>query len=61
LAQEGWKFLELYDVFEDEVYFHSKTEKILKFRMTDKYSIPVGANVASTILQGLKNEGTIVS
>jgi hypothetical protein len=44
--------MDFYDVFDDEVYFDQKTNEVLKFRIGDKYFIPIPETNSQSILEG---------
>jgi len=46
--------MDFYDVFDDEVYFDQKTNEVLKFRVGDKYFIPIPENNYQLIMEGFK-------
>ena len=53
--------MDFYDVFDDEVYFDQKTNEVLKFRVGDKYFIPIPENNYQLIMEVFKKQQTIIS
>lgn len=48
------KFVDFYDVIDDELYFCEKTKEILHFRMGEKYVIDIAEEDLQAIIRGLQ-------
>ena len=60
MRQKGHRFLDFYDVFEDEIYYDQRDNQLLSFRLTDKYHIDLPENSGEGIMQSLRKEKTVI-